>query len=170
MQDRSLISHDSISSIPKNFLLKNNLSTAFKPINDRESKVLDSLKNEIYSLQTCISGFKELLWLYSDTLDHVLSMMTLSSQSELILSRTHSNFIGSISLSLGTSSEKVGNVGNILTLVTAASTPFAIVSGLFGMNVKVPGGDLENYYMFTGIVLLCLVIGVFLVLILRKLL
>ncbi|PVU96594.1 hypothetical protein BB561_001069 [Smittium simulii] len=83
-----------------------------------------------------LNNFKEIQWLFSDISDHLDYLLSVCTQSEEILSRTHSNHMGKVSLNLALSSESIGGVANILTIIGVVSTPFLIVGGLFGMNIS----------------------------------
>ncbi|PVU96603.1 hypothetical protein BB561_001075 [Smittium simulii] len=154
---------NSQNTIPQNFLIKNNPSLAKKCISNINYSRLENLNEQVWHLRNSIHHYKEILWLYSDTLDHLSHLLTLCSQSELILSRTHANHIGTISLNLGVTAENIGLLANNLALIGAVSSPFVIISGLFGMNVRVPYRDVENTNAFLSIVIGCtIVVAIFL--------
>ncbi|OMJ20857.1 Magnesium transporter ALR2 [Smittium culicis] len=118
----------------------------------------ESLKfpSEIQFLKNNIHSFKEVVWSYSDVSDHINYLLTVCSQSELILARTHSNHMGKISIDLAKTSEGISKLANNLAIIGVISMPFVILGGLFGMNVRVPGQDREDLAWFFGIVGVCL--------------
>ncbi|OLY81458.1 putative metal ion transporter [Smittium mucronatum] len=123
------------------------------------------VSQELSSLNNNIRSFKEVVWSYSDVSDHISYLLSICSQSELILARTHSNHMGKISLDLATTSEGIGKLANNLTVIGVVSMPFMIIGGLFGMNVRVPGQDREDLVFFFSIVGICVafvVVAVFL--------
>ncbi|KAI5291670.1 Mg(2+) transporter [Ascosphaera acerosa] len=93
-----------------------------------------------------------------DIQDHVVTMTTNLSHLEKMLSRSHGNYLASLSVK----NIMVGNhVNRALTKITFIATilvPLNMISSLFGMNVKVPGQDVETTQWFWGIV--GLIIGI----------
>ncbi|KAH9903724.1 magnesium transporter ALR2 [Xylariomycetidae sp. FL2044] len=87
-----------------------------------------------------------------DIQDHVVTMMTNLTHFEKILSRAHSNYLAQLtidSISQGTAT----NAGlTKITFLASIIVPLNVVTGLFGMNVKVPYMDANNLNAFIGIV------------------
>lgn len=86
-----------------------------------------------------------------DIQDHVVTMMTNLGHFEKMLSRAHSNYLAQISIdgiAQGTSTNKVLSK---ITLLASVIVPLNVVTGLFGMNVRVPWMDDENLTAFFGI-------------------
>ncbi|CED82103.1 Mg2 transporter protein, CorA-like/Zinc transport protein ZntB [Phaffia rhodozyma] len=117
----------------------------------------------------------------SDIQDHLITMVSSLNHFEKILSRSHSNYLaqisiemtgGSRSFSLNTLSGSliatallfVTNAGwtdannqmnDVLSRMTAIGTiliPMNLVTGMWGMNVHVPGKNVQNLGWFFGIV------------------
>ncbi|KAI1287745.1 hypothetical protein F5Y03DRAFT_113815 [Xylaria venustula] len=86
-----------------------------------------------------------------DIQDHVVTMMTNLTHFEKILSRAHSNYLAQLtidSISQGTQT----NAGlSKITFIATVIVPLNIVTGLFGMNVRVPFMDGSNLHAFFGI-------------------
>ncbi|KAJ2220604.1 CorA metal ion transporter, partial [Coemansia sp. RSA 485] len=56
----------------------------------------------------------------------------------------HSNYLARISLELGESTVETNLFASRWTVIGAILVPLNVVTGLWGMNVKVPGGDRED--------------------------
>ncbi|KAI0911952.1 hypothetical protein F4824DRAFT_18351 [Ustulina deusta] len=88
-----------------------------------------------------------------DIQDHVVTMMTNLTHFEKILSRAHSNYLAQLtidSISQGTQT----NTGlSKITFIATVIVPLNIVTGLFGMNVRIPfmdGPDLHAFFAILG--------------------
>lgn len=87
----------------------------------------------------------------SDIQDHVVTMMSNLGHFEKMLSRSHGNYLAQISV------DQViqGNQSNVtlgkVTVIATILVPLNLITGLFGMNVPVPGKDTESLYWFFGI-------------------
>nr|CAG8614972.1 1638_t:CDS:10 [Entrophospora candida] len=87
-----------------------------------------------------------------DIQDHVLTMLQNLNHYELILSRAHSNYLAQISIEITQLSNKTNEIINKLTVFATILLPMNVVTGLFGMNVKVPGRDVDDLTWFLSIV------------------
>ncbi|KAI9138501.1 cora-like Mg2+ transporter protein-domain-containing protein [Paraphysoderma sedebokerense] len=90
-------------------------------------------------------------YMYVQTLDH---------HSE-ILNRSHSNYLAMISIELTKESFKLNNIMKKLTAVSCIVLPMNVLTGLFGMNVPIPGQlqdtnvhDLSWFAVITAIMVL----------------
>ncbi|ORY45049.1 hypothetical protein BCR33DRAFT_642171, partial [Rhizoclosmatium globosum] len=90
----------------------------------------------------------------SDIQDHIFTMTQQLDHSEEVLSRTHQNYLAQISIEMAAISNRSAELGNKATIVAAILIPWNIVAGLFGMNVRVPGRDVdgEECVWFWGLV------------------
>lgn len=73
-----------------------------------------------------------------DTQDHLMTMIQNLEQNSETLNRSHNNYLAQISIELAEMSNRMNLQVKILTQVTALALPFAIIGGLWGMNVVVP--------------------------------
>lgn len=73
-----------------------------------------------------------------DTQDHLISMIQVLEQNSETLNRSHNNYLAQISIELAEMSNIMNSQVKILTQVTSLALPFAIIGGLWGMNVVVP--------------------------------
>ena len=58
---------------------------------------------------------------------------------EKILSRSHSNYLAQISIEMTEANNQINDVLSKLTALGTVLLPMNLVTGLFGMNVEVPG-------------------------------
>ncbi|CAJ0910785.1 8673_t:CDS:2, partial [Entrophospora sp. SA101] len=82
----------------------------------------------------------------SDAIDQLVLALIDSSVS------AHSNYLAQISIEITQLSNKTNNIINKLTAFATILLPMNVVTGLFGMNVKVPGQDEDNLIWFLSIV------------------
>jgi magnesium transporter len=72
---------------------------------------------------------------------------------EKILSRSHSNYLAQISIEMTEANNQINDVLSKLTALGTVLIPMNLVTGLWGMNVHVPGqDDMVTYHWFGGIV------------------
>ena len=87
----------------------------------------------------------------SDIQDHVVTMMGNLGHSDHMLSRSHANYLAQISVENITQGNRANEVLSKVTFVATILVPLNLVCGLFGMNVKVPGREVDNNNWFYGI-------------------
>ena len=83
-----------------------------------------------------------------DIQDHILTMTGNLSHYETLLSRAHSNYLAQINIRMNERAEKTADVLGKLTVLGTIVLPLNIVCGMWGMNVKVPGQEVDNLYWF----------------------
>jgi magnesium transporter len=88
----------------------------------------------------------------SDIQDHVVTMRDNLSHSEQLLSRVHNNFLAQINVENITHGNTVNQLLGKVTLVATILVPMNLLTGLFGMNVPVPGRGSSGVEWFMGIV------------------
>lgn len=86
-----------------------------------------------------------------DIEDHLVSMYQNLTAYEKILSRCHFNYMGVLQLEFVNSNNRMTTVLSKVTLIGTVLVPMNLVTGMFGMNVKVPGEGVENLNWFFGI-------------------
>lgn len=74
------------------------------------------------------------------------------SHYETVLARAHSNYLAQISIKLSQTSNSTNDVIGRLTVFATILLPMNLVTGLWGMNVKVPGKDYDDLLYFFWIV------------------
>ncbi|KXN69796.1 Mg2+ transporter protein, partial [Conidiobolus coronatus NRRL 28638] len=86
-----------------------------------------------------------------DIQDHVLTMVQNCLHYEKVLSRAHSNYLAQISIELTQVSNRTNDVVAKLTVMASILLPMNVITGMWGMNVRVPGENVENLDWFFGI-------------------
>ncbi|KAF9580774.1 CorA metal ion transporter, partial [Lunasporangiospora selenospora] len=74
------------------------------------------------------------------------------SHYEKILSRSHSNYLAQINIEMTSASNETNDVLTKLTVLGSILLPMNLVTGLWGMNVPVPGQETEDLTWFFWIV------------------
>lgn len=85
-------------------------------------------------------------------LDHIITMTQNLQTFEKILSRSHGNYLAHLSVDSMQANNRINKLLGRLTLFTVIIVPMNVVTGLWGMNVPVPGRDTQNLAWFIGIV------------------
>ncbi|ESK86820.1 manganese resistance protein mnr2 [Moniliophthora roreri MCA 2997] len=100
----------------------------------------------------------------SDIQDHLITMTQNLNHYEKILSRSHSNYLAQISIEMTDANNQINDVLSKLTALGTVLIPMNLVTGLWGMNVHVPGenapeGDLTWFGCIIAGLALFAVIG-----------
>ncbi|CAO3612408.1 unnamed protein product [Mucor fragilis] len=74
-----------------------------------------------------------------DVQDHVVGMLQSLNHYEKISSRSHSNYLAQISIEMTQTNNEINDVLSKLTALGSVLVPMNLVTGMWGMNVKVPG-------------------------------
>ncbi|SPO20942.1 related to MNR2 - Manganese resistance protein [Ustilago trichophora] len=96
----------------------------------------------------------------SDIQDHLITMTQNLNHYEKILSRSHSNYLAQISIEMTDANNQINDVLSKLTALGTVIVPMNVITGLWGMNVNVPGQGVENLRWFAGICSVMVVIAV----------
>ncbi|PWA02563.1 hypothetical protein BB558_001295 [Smittium angustum] len=153
-------------------LARRRILSLFK-ILQKKPAVIKSMINEIKIRMQCtklqtemrsqIEINKETIMAYTDLADRLVYLMSTCSQAEIMLARSHLNHMGKIQLELASTNEVISKLANDLTIIGVTVMPFMIVGSLFGMNVKVPGQEIENlswfFSIFAGCTILVIIVG-----------
>ena len=83
-----------------------------------------------------------------DIQDHILTMTSNLNHYETLLSRAHSNYLAQINIKMNERQEQTADVLGKLTVLGTIVLPMNIITGMWGMNVLVPGQDVDNLYWF----------------------
>ncbi|KAH8155121.1 uncharacterized protein LAJ45_00130 [Morchella importuna] len=83
-----------------------------------------------------------------DIQDHIVTMVGNLNHMEKILSRSHSNYLAQINIKMNERQEQTADVLGRLTVLGTIVLPMNIITGLWGMNVMVPGQEIENLNWF----------------------
>ncbi|CAO3590017.1 unnamed protein product [Absidia cylindrospora] len=98
----------------------------------------------------------EVLLFLGDVQDHILTMLQSLNHYEKISSRSHSNYLAQISIEMTQTNNEINDVLSKLTALGSVLVPMNLITGLFGINVKVPGEDREDltwFYCITASIL-----------------
>ncbi|RCK57753.1 Magnesium transporter ALR1 [Candida viswanathii] len=87
-----------------------------------------------------------------DIQDHIITMFQNLLAYEKIFSRSHSNYLAQLQVESFNSNNKITEMFSKVTLIGTMLVPLNLVTGLFGMNVRVPGENGSNLGWFFGIV------------------
>jgi len=94
-----------------------------------------------------------------DIQDHIVTMVANLNHYEKLLSRSHSNYLAQINIAMNERQEQTADVLGRLTVLGTIVLPMNIVTGLWGMNVLVPGQDISNLNWFWAITAFLLCFG-----------
>ncbi|GAA5814325.1 hypothetical protein MFLAVUS_007819 [Mucor flavus] len=95
---------------------------------------------------------KEVALYLGDVQDHIISMLLSLNHYEKISSRSHSNYLAQISIEMTQTNNEINDVLSKLTALGSVLVPMNLVTGLWGMNVQVPGQYQEDLTWFGGII------------------
>jgi len=98
----------------------------------------------------------------SDIQDHLITMTQNLNHYEKILSRSHSNYLAQISIEMTEANNQINDVLSKLTALGTVLIPMNLVTGLWGMNVHVPGQDSTGGYTWFISIICGLVVFAFL--------
>ncbi|RAL02237.1 cora-domain-containing protein [Aspergillus ibericus CBS 121593] len=86
-----------------------------------------------------------------DIQDHIMTMTSSLTYYETLLSRAHSNYLAQINILMNERQEQTADVLGKLTVLGTIVLPLNIICGMWGMNVKVPGQDIDSLSWFWSI-------------------
>lgn len=83
-----------------------------------------------------------------DIQDHILTMTSNLNHYETLLSRAHSNYLAQITIRMNERQEQSADILGKLTVLGTIVLPMNIICGMWGMNVKVPGQEVDSLTWF----------------------
>jgi magnesium transporter len=86
-----------------------------------------------------------------DIQDHVVTMYQNLLSYEKIFSRSHSNYLAQLQVESFYSNNKVTEMLSKVTMIGTILVPLNLITGMFGMNVPVPGQETTGLGAFFGI-------------------
>lgn len=95
-----------------------------------------------------------------DIQDHIVTMVQNLGHYEKMMSRSHSNYLAQINIQMTRVNNKMNDVLSRLTVLGTIVLPMNIITGLWGMNVKVPGQEIDNLNWYFGITVGLVMFGV----------
>lgn len=94
----------------------------------------------------------EMLLYLGDVQDHLVTTMLTLLHIDEIIGRSQANFLAQLSATNLRVSYKINSVMSKVTVLATIFVPCHLVTGMFGMNVEVPGQDVKGLSWFFGIV------------------
>ncbi|KAI9258067.1 hypothetical protein BDA99DRAFT_110929 [Phascolomyces articulosus] len=110
---------------------------------------INNNNEEVTSQQPVLSS--EVSLYLGDVQDHIISMLQSLTHYEKISSRSHSNYLAQISIEMTQTNNEMNDVLSKLTALGSILVPMNLVTGLWGMNVLVPGQMQEDLTWFMSI-------------------
>ncbi|KAK9473156.1 uncharacterized protein V1510DRAFT_106696 [Dipodascopsis tothii] len=99
-----------------------------------------------------------------DIQDHIVTMYLNLSAYEKILSRSHANYLAQLQVESFHANNRVTSMLSRVTLIGTILVPLNLITGLFGMNVPVPGegsDTLRWFFVIVGVIILIVVVMYF---------
>lgn len=99
-----------------------------------------------------------------DIQDHIITMYQNLTAYEKILSRSHGNYMSHLQMEFVNASNNMTSVLSKATMIGTILVPMNLITGLFGMNVQVPGQNVENlnwWFSILGFMIFMILILVF---------
>lgn len=87
-----------------------------------------------------------------DIQDHVVTMMSNLGHVEKMLSRSHANYLAQLSVDHLLKGNSTNKALAKITVVATILVPLNLITGLFGMNVPIPGNHSDGLAWFGGII------------------
>ncbi|KAI8993371.1 hypothetical protein BDB01DRAFT_323128 [Pilobolus umbonatus] len=94
---------------------------------------------------------KEIILYLGDVQDHIITMLQSLNHYEKISSRSHSNYLAQISIEMTQTNNDINDILSKITALGSIIIPMNLVTGLWGMNVQVPGQYQEDLIWFFSI-------------------
>lgn len=94
-----------------------------------------------------------------DIQDHIITMVSSLNHYEKLLSRSHSNYLAQINIDMTKVNNDMNDVLGKITILGTIVLPMNVITGLWGMNVIVPGQFEESLRWFTSIVCIMVVLA-----------
>ena len=94
-----------------------------------------------------------------DIQDHIITMVSSLNHYEKLLSRSHSNYLAQINIDMTKVNNDMNDVLGKITILGTIVLPMNVITGLWGMNVIVPGQFEESLRWFTSIVCFMVVLA-----------
>lgn len=95
---------------------------------------------------------EEIVLYLGDIQAHIITMKQSLAVYEKMLSQSHANYLAQLQVESVDSNNRVTKVLGRVTLIGTILVPLNLVTGLFGMNVRVPGQSGEDLKWFFGVI------------------
>ncbi|CCF58802.1 hypothetical protein KAFR_0F02050 [Kazachstania africana CBS 2517] len=101
----------------------------------------------------------EIAMYLDDIQDHIITMVSSLNHYEKLLSRSHSNYLAQINIDMTRVNNDMNDVLGKITILGTIVLPMNVITGLWGMNVLVPGQDKNSLQWFIGIIMFMMVLA-----------
>ncbi|PYI32125.1 cora family metal ion transporter [Aspergillus indologenus CBS 114.80] len=140
---------------------------AIIPLVDRLHKSITQLTNCLSGKNDVLNGFvkrcqaksqnavfskADMIVYLGDVQDHLVTTLTSLSHFDEIVGRSQANFLAQMSVNNIRLSLNINEILSKVTVLASIFVPLHMITGLWGMNVPVPGQDAEGLAWFFGIV------------------
>jgi len=115
----------------------------------------DIIKIFIKRLSTLSPKSETLLYL-SDVQDHVITMVQNLSHYDKTLTRAHSNYLAQITIEITLTANRTNDIVMKMTALGSIFLPLNVITGMWGMNVTVPGQSSDTYTSFLPFILIAI--------------
>lgn len=162
---RSRTSTSTSSSSKTQFIAWNRKANMLRRIGECRKRVM-SISRLLGSKADVIKGFSkrcnenwdvaprsEIGMYLGDIQDHIVTMVQSLNHYEKLLARSHSNYLAQINIDMTKVNNDMNDVLGKITILGTVVLPMNIVTGLWGMNVMVPGQNYEGLAWFWWICL-----------------
>ena len=105
-----------------------------------------------YNGQWDTAAQAEISMYLDDIQDHIITMVSSLNHYEKLLSRSHSNYLAQINIDMTKVNNDMNDVLGKITILGTIVLPMNVITGLWGMNVIVPGQKEDSLRWFTSIV------------------
>lgn len=113
--------------------------------------ILHLLRGKAVAVKSLARHCDEISLFLGDIQDHLMTMKSKLDHYEEILSRLHSDYLTRLSLDKICTGNQTMKLIIKITVIAAVLVPLNVICGLFGMNVRVPGGDVDGLSWWFGI-------------------
>lgn len=101
----------------------------------------------------------EIAMYLGDIQDHIITMVSSLNHYEKLLSRSHSNYLAQINIDMTKVNNDMNDVLGKITILGTIVMPVNVITGLWGMNVIVPGQRTDSLQWFLSIALSMVVLA-----------
>lgn len=118
----------------------------------QDEEALSRKVNEEKGVKLSAQPRSDIALFLGDIQDHIITMFQSLLSYEKIFSRSHANYLAQLQVESFYTNVQVTDLLSKVTILGTVLLPMNFVTGLFGMNVKVPGEGGSNYGWFGGII------------------
>ncbi|RIA98698.1 hypothetical protein C1645_749025 [Glomus cerebriforme] len=125
-----------------------------------KADVMKGLIKRCNELRWDVIVSSEIVLYLGDIQDHIITMFQNLNHYEKILSRSHSNYLAQISIEMTQANNQINDILSRLTALGTILIPMNLVTGLWGMNVPVPGQESEGLTWFFSILVSLIIFAI----------